>query len=249
MRQSGVGVTSDDSSRHAAEKRQRDFDDLNAEISGLERGVAIRFFNNPDSERNPRGKAARARNAQLSALDRMLADPAYKALYDQTMDQLRDAELATERALGEARADLTQAEDDMDDILDSANCLSDGTRVFRDADGNVRREDGTLVTGPALDEIVWKDGPSYEEYLAQCAKLDNARQRVDDLTNYQVNVIGDARNRLEDPDNPPSAGELDQIGKEIEGKVPDGVVMESDDHSFDVAQDVGLPADLSKPLL
>ena len=208
-------MTSEDNSKAAMDKRQRDFDDLNAEMSGLERGVAIRFFNNPDSERNPRGKAARARNAQMSALDRMLADPAYRALYDQTMGKLRDAELATERALEDARADLMQAEADMDDILDNANRLSDGSRVFRDADGNVRREDGTLVTGPELDEIVWKDGPTYEEYEAQRTRLENTRQRINDLTEYQVTVLGDARDRLEDTDNPPSTSEIEAIQSEI----------------------------------
>ena len=53
--------------------------------------------------------------------------------------------------------------------------------------------------------------------------IEDARQRIEDLRHYQIDVLGRARDRMNDPDNPPSKEELDRIRKDIEDNMPKAV--------------------------
>lgn len=133
---------------------------------------------------------------------------------------LRDAEAATEVALAVALDALDKAEADFDDLMDRANTLPDGTKVFRDpASGAVYDQHGNQVTGDDLASIVWNDGaPDYNDYRTSKSAVDAAQKRVDDLRVFQ-DRLGGYRNRLEDPNNPPSADNL----RDIQDGVSDGV--------------------------
>ena len=50
-----------------------------------------------------------------------------------------------------------------------------------------------------------------------------SQRAVDATVRYQVVVLGHARDRLHDEDNPPSREELEQIQQEIEKKAPPSV--------------------------
>ena len=142
--------------RAAAEsRRERDFDDQQNEISGRDVGRQQKFL----GKDNPNGSAAQRRKnqqaASMTALQVMLAnDSEYAALYNGLNDLLGHAETATELALQQAEQDLSEAQDALSDTMDAANRLPDGTVIFRDADGNVRDENGQLIEGEELDGVV-----------------------------------------------------------------------------------------------
>ena len=240
----------DREARLEAERQRRITDDLANETAGRETGRIKRLDHPGDQPIGARGrkdKEERDRTASLTRLQALLNDPAYRALYDDTFDQLRAAEAATEAALEEAHDALSQAETDLQSTLDNAARLLDGTRVFRDADGNIRTEDGDIVSGPDAETIVWKGGePSYEELLARRKAEGDARQRIDDLLRYQNDVLGPARDRMEDPDNPPTPDELKQIQDEVRSGMSayvksDGPSVEQPDAQATLTSDVTVP--------
>lgn len=208
----------------AARRREQDRDDFHNEHAGRDVG-RIRRFLPEDARPDNSGKRAERESRHVSALLSLLqSDPAYAALYGNTFDKLRKAEAATALALAQATSDLDQARTDLAEALDGASTLADGTRVFRDQNGDVWTEDGKRVEGDALDEIVWRErGVSYEELLARKKAVDEGQRTLEAILQYQVEVLGHARNRLADEDNPPSKEELEQIQREIEDKAPPAV--------------------------
>lgn len=204
----------------AAARRRQDFEDLNLEMAGVSVGRVRRFLPegaHPDSLQKRREKE----RSEQTALMILMTDPEYAALYNDTMDKLREAELATEAALAEAVEALDRAKADHKDGLDGASTLPDGTKVFRDADGNVFTEDGELVEGHDLDDIQWRDGAiSHEEFLARKKALEEAEQAHTALLRYQTNVLGAARDRLSDQHDPPDMDELRDIQQQIDAHMP-----------------------------
>lgn len=171
-----------------------------------------------------RKRRERERRHQSALAMLLMRDPEYAALYNDTMDKLRAAEAATEAALGKASDDITQTNDELDALLAQANVLPNGTRAFRAADGKVYAEDGRLIDGDDLASIHWHDGaPSYEDYLARKKAADDARAGYDAILRYQTDVLGHARDRLTDVDDPPSKDELSRIQRDIEERKPAAV--------------------------
>ena len=242
------GDSRDENWQRTLERRERDLAEIQNEIAG--RGHSrIRRFLPEDHESNPdaQEKKKRQESAYRSALRALLKNESYRALYEETSDKLRSYEAATERALDQAREDLAEAKDALDEMREKASTLQDGTRVYRAEDGSVYSEDGTLVTGEALESIEWREGaPSYEDYIAQRKATAEAEGRVNDLLIYQTDVLGRARDRMEDEDNPPSRDELEAIQESIEREMPAGLqaerTVEDSDHAPSQAtSDIGLP--------
>lgn len=205
----------------AARRREQDRDDYNNEIAGREVG-RIRRFLPEDARPDNSGKRAERESNRISALLSLLQyDPAYAALYGETLDKLREAEAAAALALSQATSNLDQARTDLADALDGASTLADGTRVFRGQNGDVWTEDGKRVEGDALDEIVWRKGAvSHEEFLARKRAVDEGQHHVEAILRYQVEVLGHARDRLMDEDDPPSKEELEEIQDRIREAAP-----------------------------
>ena len=208
-------------------------------MAGREVGRQPRFL--PRSSHG--GEAARKRrereSERLSALAMLLMrDPEYAALYDDTMDKLRAAELATEAALGKAADSVAQTKDDLDDFLARASVLPDGTRVFRAADGTIHAEDGRLVDDDEAEGIYWHNGaPSHEDFLTRKKAADQARASYDTILRYQTEVLGRARDRLADEEAPPSKEELAEIQKLIEEQQPAAVRAEAEPATAPSGQD------------
>ena len=227
-------------------KRQRDFDDHQHEVGGQETGRAKKTFVGEASKEAAARRAGRRIQSGLSALDVLMSDPEYAALYKSTMDLLGRAETATEDALHRARGELDRAEDALESALGDANKLPDGTAIIRDENGAVWTADGRRVEGEALEGVVWKEGAvSYEDFLKRRKALEEARKRVEDLQRYQTDVLGRARDRISDPDNPPTKEELEEIQKDIEEKAPGALKMAEPD--LDLSVGSSAPANLSKP--
>ncbi|MEM6890781.1 MAG: hypothetical protein AAGA74_16215 [Pseudomonadota bacterium] len=119
---------------------------------------------------------------------------------------------------------IEAAQAELSEMMNSAARLPDGTHVFRDANGVVRREDGTAVENHLAGTIIWTGHePSFEDVQAAKDRIDGLQGQLDAANGYQNDVLGPARDRITDPENPPSLGELDDIQDSIQGSIPDAV--------------------------
>ena len=203
------------------ERRERDRDDLNNEMAGREVGRVRRFLPEGSDPASLRKRREREREYRSRLMALLQSSTAYAALYQETKDTLRKAEAATEIALAEARDRITGAQEAVAGLRDKASTLPDGAQVYRDAEGNVRTEDGTLVEGDDLDRITWREGaPSYEDIAAARRAAADAQANYDAILRYQTDVLGRARDRLTDEDNPPTMDEIRDIQQRITEEAP-----------------------------
>lgn len=206
----------------AAAQRQ-EFDDLQNEIAGRETGRRARFLKDGPGSETAKEKERDARRA-LKRLAELLNDPVYRAKYDGVMTALQDAERAIETALERITREIDAVGDDIANMQDRAARLPDGTRVYRDVDGNLHREDGSEVDDVLAATIVWSGNePSYEDYRRARDRLDALLKEKTQAEIYRDDVLGPARDKITDPENPPSLGELDGILDNIQSAMPDGV--------------------------
>lgn len=202
-------------------KRRQDSDDFQNELAGRETGRQQRFF--PDDDRSPRAERKKQGSEQAfrSMLDMLMADPVYRARYEQVMTRLREAEQATEAALDRISDLIAETEDTLQDMEDRAARLPDGTMVVRDANGVVRRADGSVVEAYLVETILWTGNqPSYENYRAQQDRLAGLEESRDEVERYRDDVLGPARDLVTDASDPPSLDELDTIMDDIEARMP-----------------------------
>ncbi|WP_152610683.1 hypothetical protein [Ruegeria sp. ANG-R] len=209
-------------------RKAQDFDDLQNEIAGRDNGRAARFFKSDKAG----GRLGKSRDAghdeALTLLQQLLMDdPEYAALYNETFELLADAESATEIALEKANQRLSQEIEAFNETLDSAARLDDGRVVFRDAQGRVWTSAHEQLTDIDADAVDWPHGASsYEEFKRQSEAVDTAQKNVDAILHYQVNVLGAARDRMSDADDPPSKEELQDIQDAIREQMPPQVRAE-----------------------
>lgn len=215
--------------RHAA-RQQQDFDDLQREVAGLDVGRIARFL--PEDMRNPEDseKTKAERHVEmLTRLHMMMRDPAYAALYNDTMNRLGEAERATEIALEKALERQRLADEALADIRNRALTLEDGRRVYQDDDGTFRTEDGLSVSDTDMDAMAeqWRPGmPGYRDFVESRNAAQAEAATVDEISAYQVDVLGTARDRMIDGDAPPDAEELERLNTAIEDLMPPEVSAE-----------------------
>lgn len=209
--------------KELADAKRREFDDLQNEIAGRETGRRARFLRDgPGSEEAKRKE--RAEQRALTRLVELLNDPVYRAKYDGVMTALRGAEQATETALQRINRGIEVAQDDLADIQDRAARLPDGTRVYQDTHGILRREDGSQVDDVLAATVIWSGNEaSFHELRHAQDRLDGLVKERTEAEIYRDDVLGPARNSVSDPDNPPSLGELDGILDNIQTGMPDAV--------------------------
>lgn len=209
------------SAMNEAKSRAEDRQFQQDAIAGSETGHGNRHHlsGKPGHERERRKRRDERIN---SALDIMLADPAYAASYHAFGDFLIDAETKADTMLVQAKAEMVEAANALSALRDRANQLPDGTRVFRTSDGRVVDEHGRVISQSDADGIVWKDGaPIYEEYLEAKRRADETAQMIAELERYRVDVLGKARDQWKDRENPITVEEMDALETEIEAAMPD----------------------------
>ncbi|WP_072377304.1 hypothetical protein [Hyphomicrobium sp. NDB2Meth4] len=193
-------------------KRREDDADLKAEMAGLPNGKMARFLgeDHRDERRHGRSSGDARKTENLSRLQMLLAsNPAYARAYTQTLDELGDAEDATDRAIAKAQADLEAAQAQLQRTLDKAAKLPDGTRVFRDARGEVWNERRERVGDEAAAGIEWRgDEPAYEQFLEDSESAKDRLTRLEGLQGFRVDTLGRIRDRMMDRDNPLTEHEL-----------------------------------------
>jgi len=95
--------------------------------------------------------------------------------------------------------------------------------VFRSKDRTVvKTADGDVITDPVvLESLIWKkDILSYEEYRALKDAIADSKAQIEELRNYQFNVLGEAQERLADEGNPMKAEEIRDMQNYIMDQAP-----------------------------
>jgi len=214
----------DDDIQRLERAREADarLDDHNAESSETKAGrIYTSGVTDPNRRHDAREQRNRRADAQLTALQSLMSDPEYAALYTETVAAVTQAQIAAEAAMTTALETLQQSEDDLTDLQDNAAQLApSGERVYRDQEGNVYTEDGRKLSEQEAESVVFpEDAPSYEEYLVQKKAVQEARERVEAIRIYQ-DRLGGYQDRLNDPDNPFTPDELQDIQRDIETSSP-----------------------------
>lgn len=195
--------------RHA-----RDFDDLQNEMAGRDVGRIARFLPDNANSADPSGRSKDERAETLTRLQLMLTEnPAYAALFEETANILTDAQSRLDVLLERVRAQIGQSTAELEDKLDRAARLPDGTRVFKDQNGQVRTLDGAAATADLAATVLWNgDEPSYEDVQSDIARLSRLEELESDIQSGQAE-IGDMQAAMDDDDNPPSEDDLESFGQ------------------------------------
>ncbi len=214
----------------------QDFDDLQDAISGRDVGRQRKHIRNNDRDPITNKKRKDGSDAVQRTLDWLLLnDPDYARLHNDAMDRLRDAEARTERILNQATTALNETREEIEDSLARAAKLPDGTAVFRDDQGRVRYEDGSFVDDELAALVVWTgQEPGYEEHSALLDRESELESVIDQLRDYQTDVLGTARDRLMDNANPLSPDQLEDVIEGTDWNVPDRLAEAIETPSFEV---------------
>lgn len=124
----------------AAERRRVDFDDLQNELAGRDNGKISRFIS--EKERERRSGKVTPDKAFRTMLDAMLADPAYAAAYQDTMNAINDADSAVYDAMVESADKLHDASDALEDAIENGASPEEIARLqkeYEDAKERHRR--------------------------------------------------------------------------------------------------------------
>ncbi|WP_299283273.1 hypothetical protein [uncultured Tateyamaria sp.] len=219
---------------NATTKKQRDFDDLQNEISGADTG-RMRKFLSPDDDRTPEGKRRKAeRDRTNRTLEELMRDPEYAALYTEFGDRLITAERDADTALAKIERQLETAQQVVSDLEARAARDPSGKQVFQYADGRVVYADGSDVELDIAEGIVWPDtAPSAEDYFAAKSRVQSLQDQYAEWDVYRHDVLGDMRNRYGDDDAPMSMDDLKRDLDRIERLNPANVSLAQDTKAID----------------
>lgn len=180
-----------------------EFIDQQRELSGAGGAKAARFLDDGSTPRSRQEKEAKAR-AERQAFTRLmelLQDPEYAAAYEGANDAIVQAQAALDIALEENARRMTELEG-------RAVKLPDGRAVFIRNDGGGETIDGEIIPASIILTLdIPEDAPTIDEYNA-------ARERRRELGGY-ADKIDTARDRVNDPDDPATKDELDDITKDM----------------------------------
>lgn len=198
----------------AAREAGEELDAFNAELSGIASGRMSRFLP-ADHESKPGAQERRAEKAQaqMNALESLLAtDPLYRAAHQQALGTLQDMESRTESALVAVRREMQTVADTLVEMRERGSVLPDGRKVYLDDNGDAFTEEGEKIEGPELEGVIWRaDAPRYDEIKAQREREAELQRRENAILRYQTDVLGHARERLTDKDNPASREEVEKL--------------------------------------
>lgn len=211
-------TTEDNDQKRLEAAREADgrLDEHAAELSGIASArIAKHLPENHSSKPKARERRAEKARAQRATLEMLLAsDPAYREAHEQAMGTLQSLEAQAETALIAVRAAIETEMGALDEMRGRGSVLPDGRKVYLNAKGEARTEDGVRIEGPILDAVIWReDAPSYEEVKAQRERVAQLEKREKDILRYQTDVLGHARDRLTDNRNPPSREEIADLEK------------------------------------
>jgi hypothetical protein len=163
-----------------------------------------------------------------TALDILLSNPAYEAAYKSAMQAYDRAQTAVYDGLSKAAQELAAAESIMNDTLDGATTLDDGTKVFMAQDGSVYTEDGRKLDEDECVGIDWKEGaPSWEKYQKDKARLTDAQKQHDYMLALEKRLEG-IHNELENGADIERIPELEKDLEQIEQEARKGHITNNE---------------------
>lgn len=141
---------------------------------------------------------------QLTALQSLMQDPAYRAAYERVATKLNNTQSYLDAA-------ILKNEEERERLLDNASKSKDGQAIFRREDGSYVYANGTEVTKDQLPprKDMPERGTSWLEYQKN-------RKRADDLARIQSDILDPIHRRMSDQDNPPKKKELDGFEKDLD---------------------------------
>lgn len=182
-------------------RQQRDFDDLNKEVTGRNAGRIDRFTGEKSDLSASRRKDRSGDEDTLMSLAEMARR---SAAYQERLRTVERRLEALDRASLEA---LHAAEQRLETLRDNANRTVDGRLVFRSAeDGRLYDEEGTLVSPEHVDPEAWDpNAPTREQY-------EETLDRIERIRDWR-----EQRQAIEEraSDNP-TEDELDALERELE---------------------------------
>lgn len=201
---------------------QLEFRQLQQELSGAVGIRLLRFLTPEMIDLINADKRAQKREEQFSKLVRLLlSDPLYRQSYERAWDTLETYERRAEQALEKIRSRVEELDGALQETRSRSARLPDGTRVFRDANGKVRNEKGEVIDGAALDAVIWPDNaPSYDSIAALRDERAALETQARAIEGYQINILGDARDKLSDQESPMSREDVDAIERRIGETAP-----------------------------
>ncbi|MEM6888160.1 MAG: hypothetical protein AAF636_08480 [Pseudomonadota bacterium] len=197
--------------RHA-----QSMDDFNNEMAGRDVGRISRFVG-ASSSGSVEGRHRReGQKEQDTQFQMMAATMAYQVLLEETVKALRNAQARISTVLDAVQNMRAVEEVAQDQRAARAARLPDGSSVFRDDNGKVRRDNGEIVAAELAATIIWReDEPSFEEWQFHRERLERLKALEKDAMAAEQNV-GDMQARVEDGDAKASIDELEEIRAQAE---------------------------------
>lgn len=202
----------------AVSRRVQDSEDHNNAISGnFDTGRRINRGLRDKSERD-RNTTERVKRSLSQAL-RLSAS--YAKQYQSTMGNLNNAENTVYDALLRSAERVSEAQSIVQNSLNAASILPDGSEVFLAENGDAYSKNGREIEGEELALIAWReDAPSWEAYQAQVSALDEAEDYHKRMNTYEER-LGELRAEMEDKDNPVNEERMTEIDEEFKDIVND----------------------------
>lgn len=218
-------LTEEDLAREDAARFRQRAEDYHFAISGEETG-----------RRNGHGGRAR-REAELAketrlrafrdALERMLQDPEYRALYEELGTRLAEAEYDADAVIADLEASLRDLDAQISDMEARAAKGPDGQPVFKTADGRVVDAHGRELPPEIAAGIIWPPGaPSAEDYFDAKDQRVATDALLDDWRGYRNDTLGGLRDRHSDRDDPMTKDEMRDALRKIQESAPRSKTVE-----------------------
>lgn len=206
------------------ENKKQDLDDYNNEIAGRDTGRIKRFLSKEACDHIEKGKNDKRRD-KLSLLDILLmTDPVYAQLYSEVMDKIEKIDQAISKALARSEQRIDYLKENLADIRGRAQRLADGTLVYKSQDGAVFTDDGVPISQKELSDVRWENSnPSWEERREAGETLDSAYKKKEEIEEYRDGTLQQAKDRMNDRDNPPDKDELQNILDDLDNEIPDSI--------------------------
>lgn len=188
-------------------KQAQDQDDLNNERSGNNVGRISRF----GLENSTINMIAQKKKDYQDLLERIIMSAAYKEAFSQAMAALNETESAVYDALVDISEKLAVSETHMNKILDNAQELPDGTKIFLSKDGGYFRMDGTKVPKSEIVDLDLRDNASsFEEFRTAEQAFHFDQTRFNQISEYSAEVA-EIREGIENTENRPSIEKLEEL--------------------------------------
>lgn len=214
-----MSLTDEEIAKARDARLQLERDDYNNAIAGRETGRMLRF--GAKSKAQTEADQRKAERVFRDALNRLLADPEYRTLYERLGERLDDAERAADQMLAGIQAAIDVLDQRIDEMDARAAKGPDGQPVFQTADGRVVNARGEELPPEIADGIIWPpNAPGAEAYFSARDRRSDLAAQLQAWQGYRNDTLGDLRDRFDDRDNPMSKDELQDALDVIERATP-----------------------------